>query len=114
MIFGVPTPVLASLFIRLKIHKRPLFLEKKVSEFCRKMFGNPKTLGRQESQKPADKSQVEQDLDDFNRKRLEKDLLELQRLIDIHFDERQNDENELGGKIFVRFMSDFNKVFKLN
>ena len=70
------------------------------------MFGNPKTLGRQESQKPADKSQVEQDLDDFNRKRLEKDLLELQRLIDIHFDERQNDENELGGKIFVRFMSD--------
>lgn len=78
------------------------------------MFGNPKTLGRQESQKPADKSQVEQDLDDFNRKRLEKDLLELQRLIDIHFDERQNDENELGGKIFVRFMSDFNKVFKLN
>ena len=83
-----------------------LFLEK--NRILPKMFGNPKNLGRQESQKPADKSQVEQDLDDFNRKRLEKDLLELQRLIDIHFDERQNDENELGGKIFVRFMSDFN------
>lgn len=32
---------------------------------------------------------------DIHRKRMEKDLLELQTLIDVHFDQRKKDEEEL-------------------
>ncbi|XP_056871030.1 troponin T, slow skeletal muscle isoform X3 [Takifugu flavidus] len=35
------------------------------------------------------------DFDDIHRKRMEKDLLELQTLIDVHFDQRKKDEEEL-------------------
>lgn len=34
-------------------------------------------------------------LQDIHRKRMEKDLLELQTLIDVHFDQRKKDEEEL-------------------
>uniref|UniRef100_A0A4W5RI05 Troponin T, slow skeletal muscle n=1 Tax=Hucho hucho TaxID=62062 RepID=A0A4W5RI05_9TELE len=37
------------------------------------------------------------DFDDIHRKRMEKDLLELQTLIDIHFDQRKKEEEELIG-----------------
>uniref|UniRef100_A0A8C9WZ81 Troponin T, slow skeletal muscle n=1 Tax=Sander lucioperca TaxID=283035 RepID=A0A8C9WZ81_SANLU len=35
------------------------------------------------------------DFDDIHRKRMEKDLLELHTLIDVHFDQRKKDEEEL-------------------
>ncbi|XP_006868167.1 PREDICTED: troponin T, slow skeletal muscle isoform X1 [Chrysochloris asiatica] len=35
------------------------------------------------------------DFDDIHRKRMEKDLLELQTLIDVHFDQRKKEEEEL-------------------
>ncbi|KAJ7989927.1 hypothetical protein DPEC_G00309560 [Dallia pectoralis] len=35
------------------------------------------------------------DFDDIHRKRMEKDLLELQSLIDVHFDQRKKEEEEL-------------------
>lgn len=34
---------------------------------------------------------------DIHRKRMEKDLLELQSLIDVHFDQRKKEEEELIG-----------------
>ncbi|KAJ8364296.1 hypothetical protein SKAU_G00131270 [Synaphobranchus kaupii] len=37
------------------------------------------------------------DFDDIHRKRMEKDLLELQTLIDVHFDQRKKEEEELTG-----------------
>ncbi|XP_014038757.2 troponin T, slow skeletal muscle-like, partial [Salmo salar] len=37
------------------------------------------------------------DFDDIHRKRMEKDLLELQSLIDVHFDQRKKEEEELIG-----------------
>ncbi|KAJ8245844.1 hypothetical protein GJAV_G00260910 [Gymnothorax javanicus] len=37
------------------------------------------------------------DFDDIYRKRMEKDLLELQTLIDVHFDQRKKEEEELTG-----------------
>ncbi|XP_053117161.1 troponin T, slow skeletal muscle-like isoform X1 [Hemicordylus capensis] len=37
------------------------------------------------------------DFDDIHRKRMEKDLLELQTLIDIHFEQRKKEEEELVG-----------------
>ncbi|XP_061086634.1 troponin T, slow skeletal muscle-like isoform X2 [Conger conger] len=37
------------------------------------------------------------DFDDIHRKRMEKDLLELQTLIEVHFDQRKKDETELTG-----------------
>ncbi|XP_074511799.1 troponin T, slow skeletal muscle isoform X1 [Sebastes fasciatus] len=37
------------------------------------------------------------DFDDIHRKRMEKDLLELHTLIDVHFDQRKKDEEELIG-----------------
>uniref|UniRef100_K7FAT8 Troponin T, slow skeletal muscle n=1 Tax=Pelodiscus sinensis TaxID=13735 RepID=K7FAT8_PELSI len=37
------------------------------------------------------------DFDDIHRKRMEKDLLELQTLIDVHFDQRKKEEEELIG-----------------
>ncbi|KAL4617837.1 troponin T, slow skeletal muscle isoform X2, partial [Arapaima gigas] len=37
------------------------------------------------------------DFDDIYRKRMEKDLLELQTLIDVHFEQRKKDEEELIG-----------------
>uniref|UniRef100_A0A3Q3K430 Troponin T, slow skeletal muscle n=1 Tax=Monopterus albus TaxID=43700 RepID=A0A3Q3K430_MONAL len=37
------------------------------------------------------------DFDDIHRKRMEKDLLELQTLIDVHFEQRQKEEEELIG-----------------
>ena len=42
-------------------------------------------------------------MDDFARQKLERDLIELQRLIDIHFEERIVEENELGGKLYTVF-----------
>uniref|UniRef100_A0A8C9XNF4 Troponin T, slow skeletal muscle n=1 Tax=Sander lucioperca TaxID=283035 RepID=A0A8C9XNF4_SANLU len=37
------------------------------------------------------------DFDDIHRKRMEKDLLELQTLIDVHFEQRKKEEEELIG-----------------
>uniref|UniRef100_A0A5F8G820 Troponin T, slow skeletal muscle n=1 Tax=Monodelphis domestica TaxID=13616 RepID=A0A5F8G820_MONDO len=37
------------------------------------------------------------DFDDIHRKRMEKDLLELQTLIDVHFEQRKKEEEELVG-----------------
>ncbi|XP_037111958.1 troponin T, slow skeletal muscle [Syngnathus acus] len=37
------------------------------------------------------------DFDDIHRKRMEKDMLELHTLIDVHFDQRKKDEEELIG-----------------
>ena len=37
------------------------------------------------------------DTQDIHRKRMEKDLLELQTLIDVHFDQRKKEEEELIG-----------------
>ncbi|XP_054462839.1 troponin T, slow skeletal muscle isoform X2 [Anoplopoma fimbria] len=37
------------------------------------------------------------DFDDIHRKRMEKDLMELHTLIDVHFDQRKKDEEELIG-----------------
>uniref|UniRef100_A0A3B3DRU7 Troponin T, slow skeletal muscle n=1 Tax=Oryzias melastigma TaxID=30732 RepID=A0A3B3DRU7_ORYME len=37
------------------------------------------------------------DFDDIHRKRMEKDLLELQTLIDVHFEQRKREEEELIG-----------------
>ncbi|XP_035626629.1 troponin T, slow skeletal muscle isoform X5 [Oncorhynchus keta] len=37
------------------------------------------------------------DFDDIHRKRMEKDLIELQSLIDVHFDQRKKEEEELIG-----------------
>ncbi|XP_029102542.1 troponin T, slow skeletal muscle isoform X7 [Scleropages formosus] len=37
------------------------------------------------------------DFDDIHRKRMEKDLVELQTLIDVHFEQRKKDEEELIG-----------------
>lgn len=37
------------------------------------------------------------DFDDIYRKRMEKDLIELQTLIDVHFDQRKKEEEELTG-----------------
>uniref|UniRef100_A0A4W6G4S5 Troponin T, slow skeletal muscle n=1 Tax=Lates calcarifer TaxID=8187 RepID=A0A4W6G4S5_LATCA len=37
------------------------------------------------------------DFDDIHRKRMEKDLLELQTLIDVHFEQRKKEEQELIG-----------------
>ncbi|XP_053194534.1 troponin T, slow skeletal muscle isoform X2 [Scomber japonicus] len=61
----------------------------------------------QEEERPKPKPMVPQlappkipegdrvDFDDIHRKRMEKDLLELHTLIDVHFDQRKKDEEEL-------------------
>ncbi|KAG7492103.1 hypothetical protein MATL_G00011130 [Megalops atlanticus] len=63
----------------------------------------------EEEERPRYKSMVSQlaapkipegervDFDDIHRKRMEKDLLELQTLIDVHFDQRKKEEEELIG-----------------
>uniref|UniRef100_A0A670Z466 Troponin T, slow skeletal muscle n=1 Tax=Pseudonaja textilis TaxID=8673 RepID=A0A670Z466_PSETE len=44
------------------------------------------------------------DFDDIHRKRMEKDLLELQTLIDVHFEQRKKEEEELVG-LMTRIVS---------
>ncbi|XP_062263545.1 troponin T, slow skeletal muscle isoform X2 [Platichthys flesus] len=62
----------------------------------------------QEEERPKPKPMVPQlapkipegdrvDFDDIHRKRMEKDLLELHTLIDVHFEQRKKDEEELIG-----------------
>ncbi|XP_041942078.1 troponin T, slow skeletal muscle isoform X2 [Alosa pseudoharengus] len=63
----------------------------------------------QEEERPRPKPMVPQlappkipegervDFDDIHRKRMEKDLLELQTLIDVHFEQRKKEEEELIG-----------------
>ncbi|KAK7174796.1 hypothetical protein R3I93_001867 [Phoxinus phoxinus] len=63
----------------------------------------------QEEERPRPKSMVPQlappkipegdrvDFDDIHRKRMEKDFLELQTLIDVHFEQRKKEEEELIG-----------------
>ena len=41
------------------------------------------------------------DMNDINRKRLEKDLIELKKLIAAHFEQRKTDEEELSQLRFV-------------
>ncbi|CAN9505861.1 unnamed protein product [Ophioblennius macclurei] len=65
--------------------------------------------GYQEEERPKPKPMVPQlappkipegervDFDDIHRKRMEKDLTELQTLIDFHFEQRKKDEEELIG-----------------
>lgn len=47
--------------------------------------------------KIPDGDRVDFDVSDIHRKRMEKDLLELQTLIDVHFDQRKKEEEELIG-----------------
>nr|XP_041568894.1 troponin T, slow skeletal muscle [Taeniopygia guttata] len=51
------------------------------------------------------------DFDDIHRKRMEKDLLELQTLIDAHFEQRRREEEELKGLmeriVSSAFLGDF-------
>ena len=44
------------------------------------------------------------ELDEFGRQKLERDLHELQRLIDIHFEERKDEENEFSGKKYYNIL----------
>ena len=49
---------------------------------------------------------IDPNLDDFTRMRLEKDLKELKRMIETHFQIRKKDEEELQGlKVINRFKS---------
>ncbi|XP_029440697.1 troponin T, slow skeletal muscle isoform X3 [Rhinatrema bivittatum] len=67
----------------------------------------PEEEAHQEEERPKPKPMVPQlappkipegervDFDDIHRKRMEKDLLELQTLIDVHFEQRKKEEEEL-------------------
>lgn len=67
----------------------------------------PAEEGGEEEERPKPKPMVPQlappkipegervDFDDIHRKRMEKDLLELHTLIDVHFEQRKKDEEEL-------------------
>jgi len=54
-------------------------------------LGNPRTFNRQDSSS----TKKSDELDEFARAKLERDLVDLQRLIGAHFEERQKDEEDL-------------------